>query len=723
MPLIKCPECGQMISEYADRCISCGCPMDKIKEIYERKSKQEATKQETQQVAETPKEKNTLLEDKLTEEEKQFISKFEVFLDRQIPNTFKFSNTDYYKGIQIKGTGKYPFTFKKPSSILLFRYPSSKNPEVFLTREIKTFDGQTASDLMSVIKAYVNAISKPKETLETIAEQQKRYRELIQTATSKDDNKKLKFLERISEEERRFVEKFNESVGRIVPNSFTYRNLRTRFALKHKLTKIYMFTFSIGGSSLVFSYTNDSYQFIDVPLKDLSNDTLSSLLNIVKEKLHISDIPKNKEQPIQKANVDEPAKDKANREPYYENLNEGQRLLAVSLENLVKGRFGDRVSISNNSMFLFFKKSGTDRNLFWFKKSANTFDFCYRLYDSDDIYKIRIKRYEDNLLKEVYTKAKTVLNSYNVAPIDIVEPEESALVNNNGNHSFSGSFYNSLFPEQRAFILSYINKINKKHGNIFSFSSDKKSISLKCQNAPGYRCYFIQIGDKLMFFYKIGIKDEIKDLEINKLDDEMMSVLLQKTNYVVASYNAQLMSGNVSTAEKKEEHQQVKPVEQPKNTKPSISIFEKIRLEMLGSKYDASPSEKALCKNLKKYLKNKLKIQPSDNLEGPVFNSATALFNSKMIAWNRNDGARCAKIVYDFFKADTIIEKIKNYEDIYKKEIITDYSSLVYYLYNEIATKNAIDFEHAPGLSSDFSLVPNNVIFNILENFAAYETE
>lgn len=33
MALIKCPECGHEISEYADKCISCGCPMSKIKEL------------------------------------------------------------------------------------------------------------------------------------------------------------------------------------------------------------------------------------------------------------------------------------------------------------------------------------------------------------------------------------------------------------------------------------------------------------------------------------------------------------------------------------------------------------------------------------------------------------------------------------------------------------------------------------------------------------------
>ena len=37
MPLIKCPECGHMISEYANMCVSCGCPMSKISELLARK--------------------------------------------------------------------------------------------------------------------------------------------------------------------------------------------------------------------------------------------------------------------------------------------------------------------------------------------------------------------------------------------------------------------------------------------------------------------------------------------------------------------------------------------------------------------------------------------------------------------------------------------------------------------------------------------------------------
>lgn len=39
MSLIKCPECGKTISEYAQYCINCGCPMEKIKDLSKSKKK------------------------------------------------------------------------------------------------------------------------------------------------------------------------------------------------------------------------------------------------------------------------------------------------------------------------------------------------------------------------------------------------------------------------------------------------------------------------------------------------------------------------------------------------------------------------------------------------------------------------------------------------------------------------------------------------------------
>ncbi len=38
MALLKCPECGKEVSEYADACPNCGCPMSKIQELLAEES-------------------------------------------------------------------------------------------------------------------------------------------------------------------------------------------------------------------------------------------------------------------------------------------------------------------------------------------------------------------------------------------------------------------------------------------------------------------------------------------------------------------------------------------------------------------------------------------------------------------------------------------------------------------------------------------------------------
>ena len=39
MALINCPECGKEISDNANKCVNCGCPIIKYENIYAEKSK------------------------------------------------------------------------------------------------------------------------------------------------------------------------------------------------------------------------------------------------------------------------------------------------------------------------------------------------------------------------------------------------------------------------------------------------------------------------------------------------------------------------------------------------------------------------------------------------------------------------------------------------------------------------------------------------------------
>lgn len=77
MALIKCPECGHSISEYADKCISCGCPMSKIKEliILKKSTKPEETNKSDHQ------EEN--LYNTLKPEEKVLVDDIESFINKK----------------------------------------------------------------------------------------------------------------------------------------------------------------------------------------------------------------------------------------------------------------------------------------------------------------------------------------------------------------------------------------------------------------------------------------------------------------------------------------------------------------------------------------------------------------------------------------------------------------------------------------------------------------
>ena len=43
MALIKCPECGNHISEFAEKCVFCGCPREKIRELVACKNSSKPT--------------------------------------------------------------------------------------------------------------------------------------------------------------------------------------------------------------------------------------------------------------------------------------------------------------------------------------------------------------------------------------------------------------------------------------------------------------------------------------------------------------------------------------------------------------------------------------------------------------------------------------------------------------------------------------------------------
>ena len=98
---------------------------------------------------------------------------------------------------------------------------------------------------------------------------------------------------------------------------------------------------------------------------------------------------------------------------------------------------------------------------------------------------------------------------------------------------------------------------------------------------------------------------------------------------------------------------------------------------------------------------------------------AFQLFNffKYKLGWSKKEWEQSASIVYGYFKAKKIMDKIREYERIYREKIIDDYLATIEYLAFFIIRKAKINYANAPGLSSYFIFVPSVALDDVLKNF------
>ena len=87
------------------------------------------------------------------------------------------------------------------------------------------------------------------------------------------------------------------------------------------------------------------------------------------------------------------------------------------------------------------------------------------------------------------------------------------------------------------------------------------------------------------------------------------------------------------------------------------------------------------------------------------------------LGWSKKEWEESASIVYGYFKAKKIMDKIREYERIYRETIIEDYLSVIEYLAFFIIRKVKINYANAPGLSSYFVFVPSVALDDVLKYF------
>ena len=87
------------------------------------------------------------------------------------------------------------------------------------------------------------------------------------------------------------------------------------------------------------------------------------------------------------------------------------------------------------------------------------------------------------------------------------------------------------------------------------------------------------------------------------------------------------------------------------------------------------------------------------------------------LGWSKKEWEESASIVYGYFKAKKIMDKIREYERMFRETIIDNYDALINYLAFFIMRKVRINYTNAPGLTSYFIFVPTQVLNEVLTYF------
>ena len=139
---------------------------------------------------------------------------------------------------------------------------------------------------------------------------------------------------------------------------------------------------------------------------------------------------------------------------------------------------------------------------------------------------------------------------------------------------------------------------------------------------------------------------------------------------------------------------------------------------MRDNPHKADDKIKALAKAVKEYL---LEVLNSQNKGGWIYNPIIASqafhFYNHQLSWGAGRWEKSSEIVYRYFKAKTLIEKIKEYDKVAGSQIVSDYRVLLDYFYECFGSDERIDYNSAPGLTENFVYVPTVLLDEILIKF------
>lgn len=479
MALIKCPECGHEISEFAPHCIFCGCPMDTIKKIIIRNSGNSSTLE----IKDENKQKLVLFKDNLTSNEGRFLEHLEKEVKELYKKQISFIHRKYYLALKVSGEKTIRFSFKKTYRSLKFCFinKNGEHKEV----EVSNFDNITETQLIGIIK---NNYALP-------------------AANEKDGDD---FLQKLDESSAAIVKRFDEHIKLNIPNFKIQnnKNTRTYFVISGKTrSKVCWFIYKRKKLMLKYYAWSGSNKRV-----------ITKTPNALDYKTIIDSIFDTKLKKIEKTvfNEDKPIKKKAEAKELQKDiiyrLPEAQRKTVDEFNILLRKKYPTIEQVISETNVLY-KPEETKITAFWFSRDGNKLLLKYRkdinkkssevvvvdasLYHANDIMSI-----VDSLLKNTTIISK---KEYRLLPIN-----ELVLKAIKGNRITGPSNYVKIANEVAEYTTNYIYqkyKELKRFKTREAFDQFKNKYSDYVYHGRGFSFKYPTISDaEFCFKYFIAAK-------------------------------------------------------------------------------------------------------------------------------------------------------------------------------------------------------------------------
>ena len=502
---------------------------------------------------------------------------------------------------------------------------------------------------------------------------------------------------RLSFRELDFIDTIEASIEHSFPNKFEFVNQLNYIGIKVKGSHFSPYLFKKPDNKLIFHYFKaETKSFQNIVIKSFDSGELDHIISTIKEQ--------SPDKFLSEENVRflEQSSDKEH--SFLSNFKKTLEVMYPKTFTFVNATnyYGVRYAKQTKAVFLFKRK---DNKLLFISKSEYTLNQIVEISDFTE-------QYLDKVLKLV---TKTLQ----------LERNEQLVTANHLDNSTS-SFPESLEIEQRRFVMSFKKVIEEHYPQSFDVFIDKKYLSFKEKKSNMPIFWFLKKGGKLQFQCHPK-KEDTSMTFIDSVDKNTLIEIIRLAKYAADSYRVYAIDDKRTPEErKKQAKSQPKNKAEPEVAIPTtkngtLKIYSYIKDEILGLEYKTLPSIKALCKNVKAYLMSVLNKNSGKNYENALVACDNELFFGNKLVWSEATWSRSVKIVYRYFKANTLLEKIKDYEEINEVELVNDYPTLLNHLYANLNGYTEIDYHNNLFFKEP---LPDRLIRSLNEiedNFRGYE--